>query len=383
MGEIPKSNQTKATSAQWQQLEPWLLLFHIPGLGSVRLQKLLEAFGSPTEVFSAQTSHLKELLPARLVRAIQTASHDPFIRAALNKDHQWLTASDQHHILTVQGELYPTLLKAISDPPILLFVNGDVGVLQTPQVAMVGSRKPSLLALNMAETIAAEVAKSGFTITSGLAIGIDGAVHRGALAAGQNTVAVLACGVDVIYPQRHETLAGDITQQGAVVTEFPLGTQPRPGHFPRRNRIISGLSLGVLVVEATVASGSLVTSRCALEQGRDVYAMPGSVSNPGCRGCHALIRDGACLIENAEQLLQELRGLRNAAALEHLPGLESPMPECPDQKTVLTLMGYDTCHYDELLMMTGYEGQQLSELLLNLELGGFVKTVPGGVTRQF
>ena len=240
------------------------------------------------------------------------------------------------------------------------------------------------------------MAEAGIVITSGLARGIDGAVHQGALkGAGQNnrnndnkgsTVAVLAGGVDVVYPQRHISLAEDIAGHGALVSEFALGTQPKAGHFPRRNRIISGLSLGVLVVEATVASGSLVTARCAIEQGRDVYAVPGSIKNSKTKGCHALIREGAGLVENAAQVLEELEGVIAPAryileAHELGTATEKTAPQTPDQKQLLEIIGFDSCHHDELVARSGLPSQRVAELLLTMELDGIVSSGPEGVSR--
>ncbi|WP_281647340.1 DNA-processing protein DprA [Parendozoicomonas sp. Alg238-R29] len=368
--------------SQWQQLQPWLLLFHIPGLGPVRYQQLLEVFGSPEKVLGADGKQLRELLPASLAKAVSGAENNPFIKSALERDKQWLEENDRHHILSQSSPSYPALLKTIYDPPPLLFINGDVRVLSSRQLAVVGSRKPSYVALDIARQISCELGEHGLTITSGLALGIDGVAHQGALQGGNQTIAALAGGVDYIYPQRHKALAESITGSGALVSEFALGTQPKSGHFPRRNRIISGLSVGVLVVEAAVASGSLVTARCALEQGREVFAMPGSVNNPGARGCHALIRDGACLVENTAQILQELDGVISMEA-RHQRGFNSHVePDCPTQQMVLNLIGFDTSHHhDELLIRSGMDGQKLSETLLNLELEGFIKSVSGGFSR--
>ena len=366
---------------QWQQLEPWLRLFHIPGLGPTRYRQLLDKFGSAESVLLAKPPALAEIISPRLTKAIQAAYSDVFIENAIRKDWEWLTHPN-HHIININENQYPPLLKTIFDPPPLLYICGDIDALNACQLAMVGARQPSLQALDNARNMAVGLAEAGIIVTSGLALGIDGASHQGALAGGGQTVAVLAGGVDVIYPQRHKGLAEDIAKQGALVSEFALGTQPRAGHFPRRNRIISGLSVGTLVVEAAVASGSLVTAKFALEQGRDVFAMPGSVNNPKVRGCHALIRDGACLIENLEQMLQEIEGVNSLA--QHLNSFQKNdalLPACSEQRTVLDVIGYEACHHDELVLRTGFSSQKISELILSMELEGFVKSEPEGVTR--
>ena len=369
------------TPLHWQRLKPWLQLFHIPGLGPTRYQKLLTALGSPEQVFSAGTAQLKSLLPESLVKAIALAERNAFVTAALETTRQWYESGEQHHILTLDDPLYPSFLKMIHDPPPILFVDGDVHALNNRQLAIVGSRKPSCAAVEVARRTATELAEHDLTVTSGLALGIDGAAHQGALQGKGPTVAVLAGGVDCVYPHRHRSLAQAVSEQGAVISEFALGTQPKSGHFPRRNRIISGLSMGVLVVEATVASGSLITARCALEQGRDVYAMPGSVNNPGARGCHKLIREGACLVENTEQILEELGGVMPVEQRLQAALPDESQPKCPHQQIVLELMGFETCHHDELILRSGMESHALSEILLHLELEGFVKTVAGGFAR--
>ncbi len=366
---------------QWQRLEPWLQLFHIPGVGINRYLALLKAFHHPEQIFSASLIRLKSVVPERVAKAIVTCRRNTLVNVALTRDKQWLLDSTHHQIITLDSASYPALLKTIYDPPPVIYINGCVEALSRNQVAVVGSRNPSLSAKTHARNISCDLAESGLTVTSGLARGIDGAAHLGALEAGGSTVAVMASGVDIVYPVRHKSLAARIRSCGALVSEFPLGTQPKAGHFPRRNRVISGLSTGVLVIEAAVASGSLVTAQCALEQGREVLAMPGVVSNPGVRGCHALIRDGAVLVENAEQVIREIEGV----TLPEVQALSEPVvvPSCPDQQQVLSLIGSDTCHQDELIIGTGMDSRKIAEILLMLELDGFVKTVPGGVVRIY
>ena len=369
---------------KWRQLEPWLQLFHIPGVGINRYLALLKAFHHPEQVLSASLTRLRTLVPERVAKAIVTCHRNTLVNVALTRDKQWLLNSINHQIITLDSTSYPALLKTIYDPPPVLYINGCIEALSRNQVAVVGSRNPSLSAKTHARNISWDLAESGLTVTSGLARGIDGAAHLGALEAGGSTVAVMASGVDIVYPVRHKSLAARIKNSGALVSEFPLGTQPKAGHFPRRNRIISGLSTGVLVIEAAVASGSLVTARCALEQGREVLAMPGVVSNPGVRGCHALIREGAVLVENAEQVIREVEGVMVCTS-PAAQALSEPVvvPSSPDQQQVLSLIGSDTCHQDELIIGTGMDSRKVAEILLTLELDGFVKTVPGGVVRIY
>ncbi len=375
--------QNSQDPLRWQQLEFWLLLFHVSGLGPTRFKNLLNHFGTPEAILAAGLSELAQHVPERLARRIRMSASDAFVQALVRQDRLWLgSGHGQHHIIALNDPRYPLLLKAIHDPPPLLYVRGDVCALSDRQLAVVGCRQATRQASEVARQISHELAAAGLIITSGMAIGIDGSAHKGALEGGGRTIAVLACGVDVVYPQRHRGLADAISAQGALVSEFALGTQPRAGHFPRRNRIISGLSMGTLVVEATVASGSMITARFALEQGRDVFAMPGSVNNLKARGCHALIRDGACLIENAGQLLDELAGVNaTAQGLERIRQGEIREPECPEQKRIIDAVGFDACHHDELIIATGLSSQKLAELLLIMELEGFIRSGPFGVTR--
>jgi DNA processing protein len=289
----------------------------------------------------------------------------------------WL-ARPGHHLLALADPAYPAQLREISDPPPLLFVIGDPARLATPQVAVIGSRNPSLGGREQAESLARGLAAAGVTVTSGLALGIDGAAHRGALVGGGYTVAVAGTGPDRIYPAHHHDLAREIVARGAVVTEFPTGTPPRPEHFPRRNRIISGLSLGVVVVEAALRSGSRITARHAADQGREVFAVPGSVRNPLARGCHALLRDGAKLVETVEDILEELdSGFLRAPA--PAPGGVAPGPD-PDatQCRVLEALGHDPAPVDRLVERTGLTADAVSAILLTLELRGLVASAPGG-----
>ena len=287
------------------ELEARLRLHRLPDLGPVRFKKLLEAFGSASKAISAPASAWRSLgLPASCAEARRAED----IRDGACHALAWLERPGQHLLMWDQSD-YPALLAEISDAPPLLFVAGDPGILDKPQLAMVGSRRASRPGMDTAAAFSRSLAGAGFVITSGLALGIDAAAHQGALDVGGQTVGVLGTGLEKFYPQRNRRLADAMIASGsAVLSEFPLDAGPTASNFPRRNRIISGLSLGVLVVEASVASGSLITARLAAEQGREVYAIPGSIHHPGAKGCHQLIRDGAMLVETIEHILEALRG---------------------------------------------------------------------------
>lgn len=287
------------------ELEARLRLHRLPDLGPVRFKKLLEAFGSASKAISAPASAWRSLgLPASCAEVRRAED----IRDGACHALAWLERPGQHLLMWDQPD-YPALLAEISDAPPLLFVAGDPGILDKPQLAMVGSRRASRPGMDTAAAFSRSLAGAGFVITSGLALGIDAAAHQGALDVGGQTVGVLGTGLEKFYPQRNRRLADAMIASGsAVLSEFPLDAGPTASNFPRRNRIISGLSLGVLVVEASVASGSLITARLAAEQGREVYAIPGSIHHPGAKGCHQLIRDGAMLVETIEHILEALRG---------------------------------------------------------------------------
>ena len=287
------------------ELEARLRLHRLPELGPKRFRVLIDAFGSASKAISAPASAWRSLgLPA----ISADARRSPEIRDGAGEALAWLEQPAQHLLMWDQPE-YPALLAQIDDAPPLLFVAGDPKILEKPQLAMVGSRRASRPGMDTAAAFSRALASAGFVITSGLALGIDGAAHQAALDVGGQTIGVLGTGLENFYPQRHRRLAAAMIAQGsAVVSEFPLNAAPQAANFPRRNRIISGLSLGVLVVEASMASGSLITARLAAEQGREVYAIPGSIHHPGAKGCHQLIRDGATLVESIEHILEGLRG---------------------------------------------------------------------------
>lgn len=293
------------------ELQARIRLHCLPQLGPKRFERLLSAFGSAGAALSAPASAWQALgLPA----SCADSRRDDATRATVEHALAWLE-QPQHHLLHLGSPDYPALLAQISDPPPLLFVAGEPALLERPQLAIVGSRNASSPGLDNARRFAHSLASGGFTITSGLALGIDGAAHQGALDAQGKTIAVLGTGLNRVYPQRHQRLAQMIVAQGgALVSELPLMCPAHASNFPRRNRIISGLALGVLVVEASPSSGSLITAKLAAEQGREIYAIPGSIHHPGARGCHQLIREGATLVESIDDILPPLQGWQRTTA---------------------------------------------------------------------
>ncbi|MCP4043601.1 MAG: DNA-protecting protein DprA [Gammaproteobacteria bacterium] len=362
-----------------------LALHRVPGLGARGLTELLNSFADPCAVLRAGRSELQSHgLSGKMLDYLGTP---PW--RGVEKDLQWLS-QPEHHILTMFDHLYPSRLREIGDPPPLLFVQGDPEVLSLPQLALVGSRNPTPGGATTAFEFARYLAARGLVIVSGLALGIDGQGHKGALAANGITVAVAGTGVDRVYPLRHQELAHRIADNGAIVSEYPLGSVPQRTNFPRRNRIISGLSIGVLVVEAGRNSGSLITARLAVEQGREVFAIPGSIHNPLARGCHELIRQGAKLVESADDILEELVPLLGQAPkVEQMSSPSGGMGDGrggdgdegeldKEYRSVLDAMGYDPVSVDVLVGRTGLTAEELSSMLLILELQNLVSPVAGG-----
>jgi DNA processing protein len=352
----------------------WLALHRAPGIGSTRFRRLLEAYGSPAAVFAAadKMSDLSD----ETRRYLQQPDWK-----AVEQDLKWLEQPDCS-LLLLNDPDYPALLREIADPPPVLFVQGDPALLSLPQLAIVGSRNPSPTGKETATQFASYLAHSGLVICSGLALGIDAAAHKGALAAKAPTVAVMGTGLDRIYPARHQALAHAITECGALVSEFPIDTPPAPQHFPRRNRLISGLSLGILVVEAALHSGSLITARLGAEQGREVFAIPGSIHNPLARGCHRLIREGAKLVETAQDILEELGPLAGAARAPQLKdrrgSVAFTIPIDPEYQALMNCLGYDPLPIDALIERSGLTAEAVSSMLLVLELQGRVTALSGG-----
>lgn len=365
-------------------MNAWLVLAGAAGLGPRTCRRLIGRFGGPREAIEAPAETLRDWgLKAETVTALKSPD-----RARIDAALAWAGLAEAH-ILTWDDPRYPPLLKEIPDPPILLYVRGDSLLLAEPQLAVVGSRNPTPGGREITRELAGALAGFGLVITSGLAVGVDAVAHEAALEQGR-TVAVLGTGPDRVYPAIHRELAKRIAEQGALVTELAPGEGPQACHFPRRNRIIAGLSLGTLVTEAALKSGSLITARQAAEQGREVFAVPGSVRNPLARGCHALIRDGARLVEEAAEVLAELaprlRGVlgtvpatdrRAASALDSEDTRGADRLD-PDYRCLIDALGYEPISQDELIRRTGLPAQSVSSMLLVLELEGHVSSCPGG-----
>lgn len=362
---------------QWHQ--QWLILAQCPGIGARRISALLEQTGDIAKVFSEPDATLKTL--GIKPDAIKKLRHPD--QEYLSNSLRWLEGNG-HSLLTLGDSRYPELLKTIVDPPPVLFVRGNPNALSLPQLAIVGSRNPTPSGRETARAFARHLAATGLAITSGLAIGIDGAGHQGALDADGVTIAVFGCGIDTVYPTSQTTLAEAILERGALVSEFAPGTPPTRHNFPQRNRIVSGLSLGTLVVEAARTSGSLITARFALEQGREVFAVPGSIHSPQSRGCHRLIRQGAKLVESAADIFEELGPMAGALAnmAADTPPQESGTKQAaePDEtyQKLLSAMSGAPLTIDAIAQRAGLTAREVSSMLLILELQGFVETVPGG-----
>ncbi len=354
----------------------WLALIRTSGIGAAGARALLSHFGAPRTLFEANAADWRA---AGLPAATRAQLANP-AWADVEKDLAWL-AQAQHHLLTIDDPAYPALLREIPDPPPVLFVHGDPAALLSPQLAVVGSRNPSPGGERTAADFAAHLSRAGLAITSGLAIGIDAAAHRGALQAQGLTLAVTGTGLDRVYPAAHRELAHAIAEQGALISEFPVGTPPRPDHFPRRNRLISGLALGTLVVEAAPQSGSLITARLAAEQGREVFAIPGSIHNPLSRGCHALIRQGAKLVETGQDILEELQAFVPAQPRPPQANRPADTGARPGDEfsSLLNLLGFEPTSIDAVVERSGLTAEQVSSMLVVLELHGKVTSGPGGL----
>jgi len=377
-----------------EELKAWITLWRVPGVGSKTYQKLLASFADPSGVFEAsQSSLLSAGISQKLAEKIK-AHNDLSTTNTADTDIEWLLSANNHTILTLHCNDYPALLKRIDNPPPILFIKGNSNILNDPQLAIIGSRNPTRSGTDNAVSFAKHLGKTGLCITSGLALGIDGSAHQGALQANAPTIAVIATGIDRVYPAVHRDLAHEIVENGAIVSEFPIGTQPKAENFPRRNRIISGLSHGTLVVEAALQSGSLITARLAMEQNREVFAIPSSIHNPLAKGCHQLIRQGAKLVETADDILEEMASVIDLNDLDTLPNKgdnqdqptqiistdekEDKEKNNAEYQLVLDKMGFDPTPIDQLVIDTGYSPEALSAMLLMLELQNKVSSNGGG-----
>lgn len=344
----------------------WIALSGIRGLGNQTYCQLLRTFCDPAGIYSASLKQLREIVAPEIASEISAGPNHELVAPAL----AWL-AQTNNHIVTLADPAYPQALLEIPDPPPILYAKGNLELLASRCIAMVGSRNATPQGEKNAEDFAAALSDNGFCIVSGLALGIDGAAHRGALKGKGATIAIVGTGLDIVYPARHRELAHQIAQHGLIISEFGLGTPSRAQNFPRRNRIISGLSLGCIVVEANVLSGSLITARLAAEQGREVFAIPGSIHSPLSKGCHQLIKQGAKLVDNIQDIVDELRGLTPTQAL-------TPADDIEETDPILKCIGFEAVGIETLLERTGLTSDSLSAMLLMLELENKIASLPGG-----
>src|SRR5580765_3939442 len=358
-------------------LASWLQLTLTPGLGASAIRAMLRQFGLPHLVLARKASELS----AHAAPSVLEGLHSETVRRSVAAALAWLEQPG-NALVTLADATYPRLLLEIADPPPVLYIRGRVELLQRPALAVVGSRNATAQGAANAEGFAKALSASGLTIVSGLAMGIDAAAHGGGLAGPGSTIAVLGTGIDVIYPRRNAALAAQIAERGLLVSEFPLGTAPAAHNFPKRNRLISGLARGCLVLEAATASGSLITARTAAEQGREVFAIPGSIHSPVSRGCHALIKTGAKLVESAQDVLDELSGFRGTGYAS-TTAQAKPVQEKPESgRGLLAWMGHDPVDVDALCSRAGMSVEQVSSELLRLELDGLVAALPGGLYQR-
>jgi DNA processing protein len=375
------------------ELAGWLRLLGVPGVGNTTARKLLTAFGLPQQVFNQSISQLERHVSRRQAESLLQFQAE--LAQQVDTTWNWLAGTPgQRHLLTLADARYPKALLDIEDPPLLLYVLGPQALLDSDwgtamaSMAVVGSRNPTAQGANNARNFSSALAQAGLTIVSGLALGIDGAAHEGALeGATANqlaTIAIVGTGLDRVYPKGHLTLAHRIAQRGLLLSEYPLGTPPLAANFPQRNRLISGLSRATLVVEAALQSGSLITARLAVEQGKDVFAIPGSIHATQARGCHALIKQGAKLVESAQDILEEF-DLPTPAAPAQLQTTDASQTESAansDELALLEALGYDPIGLDAVQHRTGLDTAKLQVLLMGLELQGLVARMPGALFQR-
>jgi DNA processing protein len=361
-------------------LADWIRLAQCAGVGPNTARKLLSAFGLPQQVFAAGLRSLGNVVPERVARAL-SAPPSAETLALIERTLAWAAQPD-NHVLTLADHAYPKPLLEIADPPLMLYVKGRLDLLGSPSIAVVGSRNATAQGILNAETFSEALSQAGMTVVSGMALGIDTAAHQGALRGTGATVAVIGTGADIVYPARNRALAHQIAASGCIVSEYPLGMPAIAANFPRRNRIISGLARATLVVEAAIQSGSLITARMAAEQGRDVFAIPGSIHAPLSRGCHELIRQGATLVEAAQDILDDMRCMQLPHAARVAAPAISQERMAGDSDTLLQIMGYDPVDLDLLARRAGMAAAPLSAALLALELDGKIEMLAGGRCRR-
>lgn len=355
----------------------WISLGNIRGIGPQTFCQLLNIFGSPSHIYAASLKQLKEVVSDQIACEInQGVNHD-----ALADSLHWLSLAN-NHLVTLADAEYPQSLLEIADPPPFLYAKGNLALFNQPSIAIVGSRNASVQGEKNAEAFAHDLCGYGLCIVSGLALGIDGAAHRGALKAGGATIAVVGTGLDIVYPAKHRDLAHQIVERGLVVSEFALGTPSKPQNFPKRNRIISGLSLGCLVVEANLQSGSQITARMAAEQGREIFAIPGSIHSPMSKGCHQLIKQGAKLVDCLQDIVEELKlNARTGHLTKEADTIDStanPDHQIEDDNSILKMMGFEPMALEQIVTISGLTVGEVSSMLMLLELEGKLTRLAGG-----
>ena len=380
-----------------ESLAAWLRLSLTEGIGPQTARELLSRFGLPEHIIAAGFPALQKCAPEKIAYALSGPMPEA-MQAQIERTLDWVE-SDGNHVLTLADEHYPKALLSIADPPPLLYAKGHIDLLSRPALAIVGSRNATVQGMQNAERFAQTLSASGLTVVSGLALGIDAAAHTGALAAGTataavkasnatgSTIAITGTGLDLVYPARHHALAHRIAAEGCLLSEYPLGTPAIAANFPRRNRLISGMTMGVLVVEAAMQSGSLITARSATEQGREVFAIPGSIHSPLSKGCHLLIRQGAKLVESAQDIMEELRWQQAtppSASVAAPPATTATMPTDADAPSarLLALAGHDPVSIDQLVERSGLPAAEIQAALLALEMQQHIEMLPGGRFRR-
>lgn len=360
----------------WEhELAQWIRLDQTPGVGPDTARKLLNAFGLPEDIFATSFSTLQTVVSDRVAHALIAPPSDD-TKALIDKTITW-AEQPGNRVLTLADADYPQALLDIADPPMMLYAKGRLELLSRPSLAVVGSRNATTQGIVNAEKFSEVLSQGGLTIISGLALGIDTAAHQGGLRGSGSTVAVIGTGADIVYPARNRSLAHQIAADGCILSEYALGMPAIAANFPRRNRIISGLAQGVLVIEAAAQSGSLITARMAAEQGREVFAIPGSIHSPLSKGCHLLIKQGAKLVESAQDVLEEIKHFKHAA-----PAAPVPTARTEEESPLLKAMGFDPVAPDTLAMRCDIDIAQVNAQLLTLELEGRVEMLPGGMVRR-
>lgn len=359
------------TQSDIDLLSAWIALQQIKGLGNANLLALLQAFGTPENIFSQSIQQLKTVVAESIAIKISEGIQAGQIEQTL----KWYSKAN-NHIITLGDPNYPKCLLEINSPPAILYATGNPALLNKTSIAIVGSRNATTQGEKNATSFALDLTRHGLCIISGMALGIDGAAHRGALQGNGTTIAVVGTGLDIVYPAKHRELAHQIAERGLIISEFPIGTPSKPQNFPQRNRIISGLSLGCLVVEANVGSGSLITARLATEQGREVFAIPGSIHSPVSKGCHQLIKQGAKLVESSMDVMEELKNM--LPSISPNGSIAQAGENSPEASTLLDLMGYEAIKFDVLAASSGLTPEALSSMLILLELEGKISVLTGG-----